>query len=186
MKKFIFMALLSANLFGDTSLGIAINTSNGNNQFNARNHYQEAYPDFDYNRYGYQNEDGLYFGFFNQKGYYINDVYFEYRDGYSYYDRLHRRGYFRPHIRHVRYYDYIDNSDCYVEKRYYYYNRYPHYRRHHPYRSHYRDNGRGIEHRNDYRDYYRNDYKDVHRDDRRDHRDNAKVIYERHSDKERR
>ncbi|KIM05479.1 MAG: hypothetical protein KN64_03080 [Sulfurovum sp. AS07-7] len=180
MKKFIFLALFCSTLFGDTSLGVVINSSNGNNQFNSPRNYQQRYPNFNYNRDAYYNDDGLYFGFFNNKGYYVNDIYFEYRDRYGYYDRLHRRGYFRPHIRHVRYYDYyrdrrgdyVDNTNCYVEE-HHYYNRHPHYRRHHhPYRRHYRDYGRVVEHRYDNRDYYR--------DDRRYHGDNAKVIYERH------
>lgn len=185
MKKFIFMALFGSTLFGDTSLGVVINGSNRNNQFNSPRDYQPKYPDFNYNRDSYYNDDGLYFGFFNQRGYYINDIYFEYRDRYGYYDRVHRRGYFRPHIKHVRYYDYyqdrrndyIDNGDCYMEK-HHYYNRYPNYRRHHPYRNHYRDDARVVEHRYDNKDY--------RQEEQRPHRDNAKVIYERHSDKERR
>jgi len=74
MKKFIFMALFGSSLFADSSLGIVINGSNGNNQFNSPRNYQQEYPNFNYNRDSYYNEDGLYFGFFNNKGYYINDV----------------------------------------------------------------------------------------------------------------
>jgi hypothetical protein len=186
MKKFIFMALFGSSLFADSSLGIVINGSNGNNQFNSPRNYQQEYPNFNYNRDSYYNEDGLYFGFFNNKGYYINDVYFEYRDRYGYYDRLHRRGYFRPHIRHIRYYDYysdrrgdyIDNTDCYIEKRHYY-NRRPYYRRHHPRHSYYRDDAHVVERRYD-------DNRNYHQEDRKPYRDNAKVIYKRHPDKERR
>lgn len=188
MKKFIFMALFGSTLFGDTSLGIIINSSNNNTPFPPNDHrYQQQYRDFDYNRDGYYDDFGLYFGFFNATGYFLNNIFFEYRDGYSYYDRLHRRGYFAPKVRHPRYYDYYDRRGNYIHK--------DEYRRpyrddrrdyHHPSPHHYKDNGRVIEHRNDNRDYYKNDHKDVHRDDRRDHRDNAKVIYERHPDKERR
>jgi len=50
----------------------------------------------------YKNNFGGDFGYFDRHGYYYNGCYFHYRDGYTYEDRLHRRGHFDPRVRHIR------------------------------------------------------------------------------------
>ncbi|HHD80250.1 MAG TPA: hypothetical protein ENK99_01380, partial [Campylobacterales bacterium] len=62
--------------------------------------YDKRYRDFDYDRYGYYNNDGFYFGFFDRNGYFYNNIYFEYNSRYSYRDRYYRRGYFEPSYHH--------------------------------------------------------------------------------------
>jgi len=50
----------------------------------------------------YKNDFGGDFGYFDEYGYYYNGCYFHYGDGYTYQDRLHRRGRFNPRVRHIR------------------------------------------------------------------------------------
>jgi hypothetical protein len=73
--------------------------------------YNKRYRDFDYDRYGYYNDDGLYFGYFDRRGYFFNNIYFEYNSRYTYRDRLYRRGGFAPHRHHYRRYRYYDYND---------------------------------------------------------------------------
>jgi len=64
--------------------------------------YDKRYRDFDYDRYGYYNDDGFYFGYFDRSGYFFNNIYFEYDSRYTYRDRYYRRGYFEPSYHHYR------------------------------------------------------------------------------------
>ena len=122
--------LLSVNIIADNHLGAIV--SNGEESttiINSRgikkdikNHnyrgfrkddhrYDRRYRNFDYNRYGYYNDDGLYFGYFDRHGYFFNNIYFEYNSRYPYQDRLYRRGYFSPHSHHYRRYIYYSDND---------------------------------------------------------------------------
>jgi len=143
-------------------------------KFRKDNHrYDKRYRDFDYDRYGYYNNDGFYFGYFDRGGYFFNNIYFEYDSRYTYRDRYYRRGYFEPSYHHYRRCNY--NNDWNRGHRYreatniivygnYYENRpepysyrgegnfysyrYHEDRRDYSYRSsHYRDKGRVINHR---------------------------------------
>jgi hypothetical protein len=73
--------------------------------------YNKQYRDFDYERYGYYNNDGLYFGYFDKRGYFFNNIYFEYNSQYTYEDRLYHRGYFAPYRHHYRRYHYYSDND---------------------------------------------------------------------------
>jgi len=56
----------------------------------------------DKKRLNYKNNFGEDFGYFDENGYYYNGCYLPYIRGYSYQDRLYRRGYFNPRVRHLR------------------------------------------------------------------------------------
>jgi len=72
-------------------------------KFKKDNHkYNKRYRNFDYDRYGYYNDDGFYFGYFDRDGYFFNNLYFEYNSRYTYRDRYYRRGYFAPSYHHNR------------------------------------------------------------------------------------
>jgi hypothetical protein len=73
--------------------------------------YDKRYRDFDYDRYGYYNDDGFYFGYFDRRGYFFNNIYFEYNSRFSYPDRLYRRGPFAPCVHHYRRYRYHRDND---------------------------------------------------------------------------
>jgi len=73
--------------------------------------YDRRYRNFDYDKHGYYNVDGLYYGYFDKKGYFFNNIYFKYNSKYRYIDRLHKRGYFSPHRHHYRRYIHHVNND---------------------------------------------------------------------------
>jgi hypothetical protein len=50
----------------------------------------------------YKNNFGEDFGYFDENGYYYNGCYLPYIRGYSYYDRLYKKGRFNPKVRHLR------------------------------------------------------------------------------------
>jgi len=118
MKKLILISLLSISpaLFS-ADIGVRIQTPIGNNAildigFRSDDHrYDNRYRSFDYNRYGYYDNFGYYFGYFDRTGYFYNNIFFLYDSRYSYYDRLHRRGNFRPSHPHYRKYVYHKNND---------------------------------------------------------------------------
>jgi hypothetical protein len=225
--------IINTIALADVSLGVSISNGqertstidNNNNKkpkkmikssntFKKDDHrYDKRYRDFDYDRYGYYNSDGLYFGYFDRRGYFFNNIYFEYNSRYTYDDRLHRRGYFEPYRHHYRRYRYYHDND---------WNRVHHYREPNEivYGHYYEERYRPIDSRGGYvreeyireergRDYYRDGppyYRDrdieffhdeFFRDDyrrgyRRDSRyeyryrkprDNAHVTYHRFSDK---
>ncbi|NOZ90113.1 MAG: hypothetical protein GXO60_02385 [Epsilonproteobacteria bacterium] len=117
----IFAMILSAD---SAKLGVHINNgekkakivkhkkSSKIKKFRKDHHrYDKRYRDFDYDRYGYYNDDGFYFGFFDRRGYFFNNIYFEYNARYTYNDRLYRRGYFEPRRHHYREYRYHRDND---------------------------------------------------------------------------
>jgi hypothetical protein len=73
--------------------------------------YDRRYRYFNYDKYGYYNIDGLYYGYFDRKGYFFNNIYFKYNSKYKYIDRLHKRGYFSPYRHHYRRYIYHEDND---------------------------------------------------------------------------
>ena len=113
--------------------------------------YDKRYHNFNYDQNGYYNDEGLYYGYYDQTGYFFNNIFFQYNAQYSYQDRVYQRGYFQPHHRHLRVYRYHNNNDwnrihCYREPnvvvREYYDNSPTYY--HDSYQTHYyeRDHGR--------------------------------------------
>jgi len=152
--------------------------------------YNKRYRDFDYDRYGYYNDDGFYFGYFDRSGYFFNNIYFEYNSRYSYRDRYYRRGYFTPSYHHDRRCDY--NNEWNRVHRYrepniivygnYYENYLPepnYYREGHVYSHRYYDDRRDYSYR---RDSYHNNYR--HREYHREyHRDRGRVVNHRFSNR---
>ena len=118
MKKLILISLLTlgSSLFA-ADIGIRISTPIGNNTnldigFRSDDHrYDNRYKNFDYHRNGYYDDFGYFYGYFDRYGYFYNNIYFVYDNRYTYYDRLHHRGYFKPNRGHYRTYRYHDHND---------------------------------------------------------------------------
>lgn len=119
MKRLILASLLtfSTALFAGPDIGISIQTPLGNGgmlglNFRSDDHrYDNRYRNFDYNRYGYADDFGYYYGYFDRTGYFYNNIYFLFDNRYTYYDRLHHRGFFDSHHPHYREYRYHKNND---------------------------------------------------------------------------
>jgi hypothetical protein len=119
MKKLILASLLtfSSTLFAGADIGISINTPIGNGGtlgLNIRSddhRYDSKYKNFDYNRNAYADDFGYYYGYFDRKGYFYNNIFFLFDNSYTYYDRLHRRGHFDSHHAHYRKYKFDKNND---------------------------------------------------------------------------
>lgn len=119
MKKLILVSLLtfSSSLFANPDIGISIQTplTNGGMlglNFRSDDHrYDDRYRNFDYDRYGYADDFGYYYGYFDRTGYFYNNIFFLFDGRYTYYDRLHHRGYFDSHHPHYREYRYHKNND---------------------------------------------------------------------------
>ncbi|RUM73875.1 MAG: hypothetical protein DSZ11_04970 [Sulfurovum sp.] len=95
------------------------------------------YSGFDYNNLGYSNNQGLYYGYYDQDGYFYNNIYFEYNNQYNYNDRVQRRGNFGRDSRHIRSYEYHPNNNWnrqhHYRQQYQYVGDYPYYQPHpHP------------------------------------------------------
>ena len=141
MKKIIFilLPLLTSTLFTACSINgeeIKININKdiktavkdeGNSSsktettsnFRRDNHmFDSRYSDFDYPTLGYQNQQGLYYGYYDQNGYFYNNMYFEYDDKYRYEDRKNRCGAFDRDKRHIRLYQYHNNNNWNRERHY--------------------------------------------------------------------
>lgn len=118
MKKLILISLLTlgSSLFA-ADLGVRIQTPLGNGGmldigFKSDDHrYDNRYRSFDYNRSGYYDDFGYFFGYFDKMGYFYNNIFFTYDNRYTYYDRLHHRGYFKPNKVHYRTYEYHKHND---------------------------------------------------------------------------
>ena len=118
MKKLILISLLTlgSSLFA-ADIGIRITTPIGNNTnldigFRSDDHrYDNRYKNFDYHRNGYYDDFGYFYGYFDRYGYFYNNIYFVYDNRYTYYYRLHHRGYFKPNRGHYRTYRYHDHND---------------------------------------------------------------------------
>lgn len=119
MKKLILISLItiSSSLFGGADIGVRIQTPIGNGGIldigiRSDDHRLDGrYRNFDYHRSGYYDDYGYYFGYFDRIGYFYNNIFFTYDNRYTYYDRLHRRGYFKPSHTHFREYKYHKNND---------------------------------------------------------------------------
>ncbi|WP_044415200.1 hypothetical protein [Halarcobacter anaerophilus] len=118
MKKLILIGLLSlsSTLFASSDLGVRVQTNVGKTivdvGFRSDDHrYDRRYKNFNYRKYGYFDNYGYYFGYFDRTGYFFNNIFFLYNSRYTYYDRLHRRGYFRPDHIHFRKYKYTKGND---------------------------------------------------------------------------
>lgn len=126
MKKLILVSLLtfSSGLFANPDIGISINTPIGNGgniglNFRSDDHrYDARYRSFDYDRNGYGDDYGYYYGFFDRTGYFYNNIYFLFDSRYTYYDRLHHRGFFDSHHPHYREYRYYKNNNWNKERNY--------------------------------------------------------------------
>lgn len=118
MKKLILVSLLTlgSSLFA-ADIGVSIQTPIGNGgmlglNFRSDDHrYDNRYRDFDYNRNGYADDFGYYYGYFDRTGYFYNNIFFLFDNGYTYYDRLHRRGHFDSHHPHYRKYKFDKRND---------------------------------------------------------------------------
>jgi len=64
--------------------------------------YNEHYQNFNYDRLGYSTSNGIYYGYYDQQGYFYNNCYFTYDNDYTYEDRYNRQGYFDPNNNHRR------------------------------------------------------------------------------------
>jgi len=119
MKKLILISLisLSSSLFAGADIGLSIRTPIGDNStldlnFRSDDHrYDDRYRNFDYRQRGYYDNYGYYFGYFDRTGYFYNNIFFLYDGRYTYNDRLHLRGYFKPNHPHYREYRYHKNND---------------------------------------------------------------------------
>lgn len=119
MKKLILISLLaiSSSLFAETNVGIRIQTPIGSGGIldigirSDDHRYDSRYKKFNYNRSGYYDDYGYFYGYFDRIGYFYNNIFFTYDNRYTYYDRLHRRGYFKPNHIHFREYKYHKNND---------------------------------------------------------------------------
>ena len=125
MKKLILIVFLtfSTTLLANSNLGVRIQTNIGNTSvgvnFRSDDHrYDKRYKNFNYKRYGYYDNYGYYFGYFDKRGYFFNNIFFLYNSKYTYYDRLHRRGYFRPSHAHYRKYEYTRGNNWNKNHRY--------------------------------------------------------------------
>lgn len=125
-KKLLLIGLISisSSLFADTSIGVRIQAPVGNGVVdvgfrNDDHRYDNRYRNFDYNRYGYFDDFGYYFGYFDRTGYFFNNIFFLYDNHYTYYDRLHRRGYFKPTHVHFRKYKYDTRGNNWNKERQY-------------------------------------------------------------------
>ena len=118
MKKLILISLLTlgSSLFA-ADIGVRVQTPIGNNSvldigFRSDDHrYDNRYKNFDYNRNGYRDDFGYFYGYFDRVGYFYNNIFFTYDSRYTYYDRLHHRGYFKHNHPHYREYRYHKNND---------------------------------------------------------------------------
>jgi hypothetical protein len=118
MKKLILISLLTlgSSLFA-ADIGIRVQTPIGNNSvldigFRSDDHrYDNRYKNFDYNRNGYRDDFGYFYGYFDRVGYFYNNIFFTYDSRYTYSDRLHHRGYFKHNHPHYREYRYHKNND---------------------------------------------------------------------------
>lgn len=70
--------------------------------------YDKRYRNFNYDREAYYDNEGFYFGYYDTRGYFYNNIFFSYDNSYTYHDRRYRRGLFRighlhrrPYVHHT-------------------------------------------------------------------------------------
>jgi len=95
-------------------------TNNGSiSNFRRDDHrFDSQYSGFDYPNLGYRNNQGLYYGYYDQVGYFYDNIYFEYNNQYNYSDRHNRRGNFGTANRHIRTYEHHRNNNWNREHNY--------------------------------------------------------------------
>lgn len=124
MKKLVIAGLLTLSTFSfadSLNVRLAIPSDNGIVKvgFRSDDHrYDKRYKNFNYKKYGYYDNYGYYYGYFDKIGYFFNNIFFLYDSHYTYYDRLHRRGNFRPNHAHFRKYKYSKAHTWNQEHRY--------------------------------------------------------------------
>jgi hypothetical protein len=200
MKKIILVSsLLTTFILADSHLGKRISTSHAQEEI-IQNHgssqehqpletrvspknvkrsfkkdhhrYDKRYSNFNYDRNGYYNDEGFYFGYYDTTGYFYNNIFFAYNSNYTYNDRHYRRGFFRVGHRHLRPYVYHSFNDwnrvhCYREPnvivRGHYYNRnyYPRHSSSSNVRNQY-SNNRPHRYNNPHQNHIRGDYYQPH------------------------
>jgi len=78
---------------------------NSSKVFRKNDHrYDSRYQNFNYDRLGYSNNEGSYYGYFDRDGYFYNNRYYNYDSYYNYDDRYYRRGAFSVDSIHRREY----------------------------------------------------------------------------------
>jgi len=73
--------------------------------------FDDRYRNFDYDRYGYYTDNGLYYGYFDRDGYFYNNMYFTYDQNHTYAQRYQRIGPFSPDEENIRVYLYHPTND---------------------------------------------------------------------------
>ena len=77
--------------------------ANSSQEFRKDDHrYDPRYQNFNYDRLGYSNNEGSYYGYYDRNGYFYDNRYYNYDDYYNYNDRCNRRGAFGLDSRHQR------------------------------------------------------------------------------------
>jgi len=158
MKKFILITFLPLVFMGCTNTPNVVKTnkippkiktavveevSSKQNIQPDDHRYSSQYQDFNYDRLGYSNNNGVYYGYYDNQGYFYNNCYFTYDNLYTYDDRYNQRGYFdrnnsqqRPYIYHNnnwnRNHHYTEENQYMDYKPYYQYNSRPNPRVYHP------------------------------------------------------
>lgn len=66
--------------------------------------YNARYQNFNYDRLGYSNNAGSYYGYYDQNGYFYENRYYDYNTQYTYNDRYNRNGRFDLAGQHNRQY----------------------------------------------------------------------------------
>ncbi|MDZ7818886.1 MAG: hypothetical protein U5K55_09815 [Aliarcobacter sp.] len=185
MKKLILISLLTlgSSLFA-ADIGIRVQTPMGNNSmidinYRSDDHRNDTrYRNFDYNRNAYYDDFGYFFGYFDKVGYFYNNIFFTYDNRYTYYDRLHHRGYFRPNKVHYRTYEYHKHND---------WNRSHNYREHKkpiygPYYERNNDKRKVVEKHYDDRNYKNNSNKHDNKSRNNNDRYKEEKNYKNHQD----
>jgi len=67
--------------------------------------YDARYQNFNYDRLGYSNNMGSYYGYYDRNGYFYDNMYYNYDNRYTYQDRYNRQGYFDMNMEHNRDYN---------------------------------------------------------------------------------
>ena len=89
--------------------------------FREDNHrYDKRYSNFNYEDNGYYNDDGYYYGYYDNRGYFYDNVFYAYDNQYTYYNRRHHLGHFGHSYHHHRPYVYHSYNNwnrvhCYRE-----------------------------------------------------------------------
>ena len=141
MKKFLLIPFLPLAFIGcinsssnalqnkiPPKLKTAVVEESSSKETSENHRYSSRYKNFNYDRLGYSNNNGIYYGYYDNQGYFYNNCYFTYDNQYTYDDRYNRRGYFNPNNNHRRPYRYHSNNDWNREHQYIEENQYMDYK----------------------------------------------------------